>query len=76
MLDTREVKVNSSIMQADDHYSVASTDAMTETSIPTLPQGKKLEINILETWGDMNYLGLTGIEIFDEQGQPIEILEH
>ena len=44
--------------------------------MPILPQGKKLEINILETWGDMNYLGLTGIEVFDELGMPIEIFEN
>ena len=51
-----------------------STDE-TVTAIPTMPQGKKLEINILETWGDMNYLGLTGIEIFDELGMPIDVTE-
>ena len=72
MLDTKEVKVNSSIYVPEDDYSGASTDA-TARSIPTLPSGKKLEINILETWGDMNYLGMTGIEIFDALGQPIEI---
>ena len=34
-------------------------------SVPNLPQGKSLEFNIVDTWGDANYLGLTGIEIFD-----------
>lgn len=28
-------------------------------------QGKVLEINITETWGDLFYVGLSGIEILD-----------
>ena len=39
--------------------------------IPTLPAGKRLNFNVLETWGDMNYLGLTGIEIFDQNGSQL-----
>lgn len=64
LLGTSEVKVSSRIMDEE------STDE-TVSAIPVLPEGKKLEINILETWGDMNYLGLTGIEVFDELGMPI-----
>jgi len=37
--------------------------------IPELPRGKNLLFNILTTWGDMNYVGLTGIEIFDVHGK-------
>jgi hypothetical protein len=33
-----------------------------------------VEINILETWGDLFYVGLTGIDIIDENGKPIPIL--
>lgn len=42
-------------------------------SIPNLPIGSKLEFNILTTWGDMNYVGLTGIEIFDKNGLSLKI---
>jgi len=41
--------------------------------IPNLPQGKSLEINILQTWGDANYLGMTGIEIFDLEGRLVQL---
>ena len=39
--------------------------------IPVLPKGRQLEFNIVQTWGDINYVGLTGIEVFDEQGKQI-----
>lgn len=32
-----------------------------------------LEFTILDTWGDANYLGLTGIEIFDGLGNSVEL---
>lgn len=41
--------------------------------IPELPYGRSLIINILNTWGDKNYVGLNGIEIFSEFGKPIII---
>jgi hypothetical protein len=41
--------------------------------IPTLPKGRTIEFNILQTWGDVNYVGLTGIEIFDSQGNQIDV---
>ncbi|XP_039251765.2 katanin-interacting protein-like [Styela clava] len=41
--------------------------------IPTLPQGLRLTFNIRSTWGDVHYTGLNGIEIFDSEGNPVEI---
>lgn len=32
-----------------------------------------MHFNFLDTWGDLFYIGLTGIEVLDEQGKPIEI---
>lgn len=42
--------------------------------IPNLPSGSKLEFNILQTWGDVNYVGLAGIEVFDSNGKLVQIL--
>lgn len=58
-------------MKIDNNIKeVTTSDALV---IPTLPKGRNVQINILETWGDMNYLGLTGIELFDQHGKPIQI---
>ena len=50
-----------------------STKLEEELTIPELPSGKRLYFNVLETWGDMNYLGLTGIEIFDSNGNQVQL---
>jgi len=43
--------------------------------IPELPLGKELVLNILATWGDKYYVGLTGIEVFTASGEPAVISE-
>lgn len=40
---------------------------------PELPVGRELVINILSTWGDKFYVGLTGLEIFTALGEPAKI---
>ena len=32
-----------------------------------------LEVNITETWGDLFYVGMTGLEILDDNNQPLPI---
>jgi protein JBTS26 len=44
----------------------------TIVEIPTLPRGKLLEFRIFSTWGDEFYVGLSGIDVFDEHGNQIE----
>lgn len=39
--------------------------------IPILPRGKLIEIEIISTWGDQNYVGLNGIEFWNNHGQLI-----
>ena len=41
--------------------------------IPKMPIGKWLVLNIISTWGDNFYVGLSGIEIFDNEGNQVLI---
>jgi len=41
--------------------------------IPELPSGSLLKLDITSTWGDQHYIGLNGIEIFNNKGQLVNI---
>lgn len=38
-------------------------------SIPNLPEGKQIRLEISSTWGDSHYVGLSGIEFFSADGE-------
>ena len=42
-----------------------------EIEIPILPRGKTVQLYILSTWGDKNYVGLNGIEFWNREGKVI-----
>eukprot|EP00330_Aristerostoma_sp_ATCC50986_P011475 CAMPEP_0114597450 /NCGR_PEP_ID=MMETSP0125-20121206/19733_1 /TAXON_ID=485358 ORGANISM="Aristerostoma sp., Strain ATCC 50986" /NCGR_SAMPLE_ID=MMETSP0125 /ASSEMBLY_ACC=CAM_ASM_000245 /LENGTH=128 /DNA_ID=CAMNT_0001802019 /DNA_START=1654 /DNA_END=2037 /DNA_ORIENTATION=- len=44
-----------------------------KVSIPELPKGRFMKLIIYSTWGDNHYLGLNGIEFFDERGEKVMI---
>lgn len=43
-----------------------------EFEIPVLPQGQRLVLHILSTWGDRHYVGLNGLEVFSSSGEPLQ----
>ncbi|XP_062330391.1 katanin-interacting protein isoform X4 [Osmerus eperlanus] len=43
-----------------------------EFEIPVLPQGQRLVVHILSTWGDRHYVGLNGLEVFSSSGEPLK----
>ncbi|XP_005100895.1 katanin-interacting protein isoform X2 [Aplysia californica] len=44
-----------------------------EFTIPELPSGRELVINIKTTWGDHHYVGLTGVQLFSSQGEQVQV---
>jgi len=62
-------KQSSSALSFEDKMKLFNEDFM----LPQTPSGKTMHFNILSTWGDVNYVGLTGIEIFGTDGKQIKI---
>lgn len=46
-----------------------------EFIVPELPRGKHLTLDILSTWGDKHFVGLSGIEIFSASGESAIVSE-
>jgi hypothetical protein len=42
-----------------------------EYETATLPKGYSIRIVIRSTWGDLHFVGLNGIEIYNEQGAKL-----
>ncbi|CAD8126525.1 unnamed protein product [Paramecium sonneborni] len=56
------------------HIAAGTTSTRSKNiSIPECPFGSKLIIKFLKNWGDLYSIGLTGIEIFDCQGNKVKV---
>ena len=73
--------LTSSPLMPEESISPLTADAVAEryppvAAVPATPEGTLLEFWLLSTWGDMHYIGLSGIEVFDADGQWVEVAEH
>ncbi|CAH8868711.1 unnamed protein product [Trichobilharzia szidati] len=69
---SNEVELKSVDYTSAEYYP-SRVDA-NDIVIPELPSGSRLLIDIISTWGDLYYVGLTGIEIFTSDGIDIASL--
>ena len=58
-------------MSAHESAAAASMADTAPVEVPELPHGRVLKLRILSTWGDPHYVGLAGVDLFDENGCPI-----
>lgn len=52
----------------EDTGPSALSDDEEDFIIPELPYGSEIIIDILSTWGDRHYVGMTGLELFTDNG--------
>jgi hypothetical protein len=50
-----------------------TSEGQTMNTEEILPEGSRVTINILSTWGDKHYAGLMGVELFDAEGTKIDL---
>lgn len=65
-----ELVANSSIAEiSKDLFRVSLASSLQKINLPTFPCGRTLILDIFTTWGDSYYVGLNGIDLFDENGK-------
>ncbi|XP_075686177.1 katanin-interacting protein isoform X2 [Rhinoderma darwinii] len=60
-------------LQASDRKTLASVSPDHSSNIPGVYIGKCLQLNFTMTWGDLHYLGLTGLEIVGPDGEALPL---
>ncbi|XP_069695686.1 katanin-interacting protein-like [Periplaneta americana] len=58
-------RAGSGVMVGDEEYES-----------PVMPQGFVFQLLILSTWGDPYYVGLNGLELYDQDGDKIRLTEN
>ena len=46
-----------------------------EFQLPLEPAGRHLELRLFTTWGDLHYIGLSAVEVFDAQGKLVSLAD-
>mmetsp|Transcript_6886 Transcript_6886/g.20104 ORF Transcript_6886/g.20104 Transcript_6886/m.20104 type:complete len:781 (+) Transcript_6886:3-2345(+) len=67
----REVEPKAAQVASTKESSRAEEEAEVERCIPVLPSGLVLRVVVHSNWGDKDFVGLNGIEIFDEDGHIV-----
>lgn len=62
---------NRSSVSSASAVAMRSDEVPVVPNIPVLPSGARLKLEILSTWGDPHYVGLNGIDLFNQHGELI-----
>ncbi|KAL0241413.1 hypothetical protein GEMRC1_006648 [Eukaryota sp. GEM-RC1] len=76
VIDTRQsmdMTLSRAIFDSMPAISSRSSSALSSVDLPLLPVGNVITFHLLSTWGDDNWIGLAGIEVFDKFGKKIVI---
>lgn len=73
-LSDRKTPMNLTV-ESEFNTQILKNESQSQTPfvIPELPSGSILKLDIMSTWGDQHYIGLNGIDIFNNEGQLVNI---
>ncbi|XP_002124494.2 katanin-interacting protein-like [Ciona intestinalis] len=77
LFDTEKPKTNTKPSVKQEHSQTGTSRSRSDSyETPNAPTGFVYKFELLDTWGDLYYVGLNGIELYDEHGQLIKLTEN